>query len=134
VGLPPRSYSWPPFEKDNTAALTHGATSERRIRPLARNHRRRLLRQFGLRASEIDPAGRAYLELLSRTTAKIAFIDVWLDEHGLIRDDGSLQPCMGVYVSLVNSSTRTLSKLVEHLRVEERNPAAVLASLRKEIA
>jgi hypothetical protein len=124
------------WEKRNRAALgnelhlLHGATSERRIRPLARNHRRRLLRQFGLRASEIDPVGKAYLELLSRTTAKIALIDQWVDEHGLIRDDGSLQPCMTAYVSLTNSSRALLAKLAEHLRVEEKDPAAVLALLR----
>jgi hypothetical protein len=30
-----RQYSWPPFVKENTAALAHGAYSERRIQPLA---------------------------------------------------------------------------------------------------
>jgi len=30
-----RGYSWPPFEKGNTASLTHGARSPRMIEPLA---------------------------------------------------------------------------------------------------
>jgi len=129
-GGPARGYSWPPFEAGNEAALTHGATSERHIRPLARNHRRRLMRQMRLRAGDVDPIGRAYLEFLCRTTAKLVLIDEWLDEHGLIRDDGSLQPCMSVYVSLTNSATRTLAKLGDHLRAEERDPIAALATLR----
>src|SRR5438552_3977803 len=45
-GGPARSYSWPPFEKGHTFSTKHGATSERRIRPLARNHRRRVLRRL----------------------------------------------------------------------------------------
>jgi hypothetical protein len=119
-----------PFEPRNDAHLLHGATSERQIRPVARNHRRRLMRQIGLRVSEIDPIGRAYLEHYCRLTAKIVLLDAWVDEHGLIRDDGSLQPCMTVYATLTNSATRTLAKLAEHLRVEERDPATVLAALR----
>jgi hypothetical protein len=30
-----RGYSWPPFEPGNGAAIKHGATSRRRVQPLA---------------------------------------------------------------------------------------------------
>ena len=69
----------------NTLALRHGATSERQIQPVARNHRRRVLRQIGLSPRDLDPVGRAYLEHYCRVTAKIVLIDQWVDEHGLIR-------------------------------------------------
>jgi hypothetical protein len=35
-GGPARGYSWPPFEKGNTAAMTHGARSDRLVEPRAR--------------------------------------------------------------------------------------------------
>jgi hypothetical protein len=121
------------FADGNLAALKHGATSERQIRPLARNHRRRVLRQIGLSPRDLDAIGRAHLEHYCRTTAKIVLIDRWLDEHGLIRDDGSLQPCMRLYVSLTNSARATLARLEEHLRKREADRefdfAAALAEL-----
>jgi hypothetical protein len=40
------------FQLGNTLSLHHGATSERQIRPLARNPRRRVLRQIGIRAGD----------------------------------------------------------------------------------
>jgi hypothetical protein len=75
-GGPARGYSWPPFEPGNTASLKHGLSSERRIAPLARNHRRRLLRRIGLRAGDVDPLGRAYLDHYVRLAAKVELIDL----------------------------------------------------------
>ncbi len=104
------------FEAGNLVALRSGATSERQIRPVARAHRRRFLRQTGLRASDLDPIGRAHLELCVRSTAKLALIDAYIDEHGLIREDGSLQPCVRIYPTLLNSARSSLRALSEHLR------------------
>jgi hypothetical protein len=104
------------FQPGNAAGLRHGATSEHRIRPLARNHRRRVLRQIGLRASEVDPIGRAHLELLCRATSKIELLDRYVDEHGLVRPDGTLQPCMRVYPTLLNTARASLNALARHLR------------------
>ena len=61
-GGPARGYSWPPFEVGNEAAVRHGATSERHIRPIAARHKRRVLRQMRTRVSDLDPIGRALLE------------------------------------------------------------------------
>lgn len=118
-----RGYSRPPAGPGNVLALRHGATSERQVRPLARNHRRRVLRQIGLSPRDLDAIGRAHLEHYCRTTAKIVLIDRWIDEHGLIRDDGSLQPCMRLYVSLTNSARATLARLEQHLRSRDVDPA-----------
>ena len=95
----------PPFAEGNTAALTHGATSETRIRPVARNHRRRVLRQLGLRAGELDPLARGYLDLYSRTVAKVELLDAHFAEHGLLKADGEPQGGNEVLRrSLVNSA------------------------------
>jgi hypothetical protein len=125
-GGPARGYSWPPFEKDNTAAMRHGATSERRIGPLARNHKRRVLRQIGLRASEIDPIGKAYLEHYTRLTAKVVLIDRYLDEVGVLDEHGSPRPCMNLYTRLHGAAVQALARLERHLGPRERDPFAAL--------
>lgn len=108
-------------------ALRHGATSERQIRPLARNHRRRLLRQLRLSPRDLDPLARGYLDTYVRLTAKLDLIDAYLAEHGLIRSDGELQPVMRSYVSLANGARLALARLEEHLRTRKQDPAATLA-------
>lgn len=114
-----RGYSWPPFERGNTASLTHGATSERKIRPLARTHCRRVLRQIGLRATDLDPIGKAYLEHYCRLTAKVILIDPYVDEHGLLDEEGTPLSCMRLYVQLSNSAVAALGKLERHLAARE---------------
>jgi hypothetical protein len=125
-GSPARGYSRPPFEPGNEAALKHGATSERHIRPLAANHRRRVLRQMGLRASDLDPVGRALLEHYVRTTAKIVILDRYLDEAGLLDEHGNPRPCMTLYVRLHNTALQALGKLERHLGPREDDPFAAL--------
>src|SRR3954453_6445557 len=90
------------FEPGNEAHLVHGATSERHIRPLAANQKRRVLRQMRLRASDLNPVGRALLEHYVRLTTKLVLIDDWIERNGLLREDGSPQPCMGLYATLTN--------------------------------
>jgi hypothetical protein len=80
------------FEPRNQAALRHGAFSERQIRPRAANHRRRILRQLRLRAGDLDPIGRGYLDQYVRLQSKLELIDRYVEEHGLLRDDGEPQP------------------------------------------
>jgi hypothetical protein len=46
----------------NQNAVKHGFSSEARIRPVARTQKRRLLRQIGLAASDLDGLGRALLD------------------------------------------------------------------------
>jgi hypothetical protein len=104
------------YQPGNDDAALHGATSERQIRPVARNHRRRVLRQIGLSPRDLDAVGKAHLEHYTRTTSKIVLIDRWLDEHGVLRDDGTPQPCMRLYVQLMNTARTSLKALEEHLR------------------
>ena len=38
-------------------AVRHGATAERQYAPVARVHQRRVMRQLGLKAADLDPIG-----------------------------------------------------------------------------
>jgi hypothetical protein len=124
--LPAFAGQRPPFEKDNLAALSHGANSDRQIRPLARNQQRRFLRQVGLRASDIDPVGKAYLWHYCSLTAKVVLLDRYLDLVGLLDEQGNPRPCMALYVRLQNAAMVALGKLERHLEVREPNALEAL--------
>jgi hypothetical protein len=105
---------------------THGVSSEREIRPLARNYRRRVLRQFGVRASDLSPVAKAYIDQIVRLRTKIDLIDAYLAEHGMIRPDGNAQPVLRLYGTLENSLRLAVNRLEENLRVRKRDPRAEL--------
>lgn len=126
-----RGYSWPPAEPGNTLALKHGAFSERQIRPVAARQKRRVLRQMRTRVGDLSPVGRALLEHYCRTVAKVVLIDEWVEQNGLLRDDGTPQPCMGLYVSLMNTATRTLVRLEAHLDVRPPSLEEQLDAMRR---
>ena len=102
----------------NLNSSTHGAYSETRIRPIARNRKRRFLARAGLRASELSAVTLARLNGWARLEAKVELIDRHVNEHGLIRADGELEGVMRAYVSLENSARLALTKLEEALRAE----------------
>lgn len=104
----------------NVSALRHGATSQRQIRPVARALRRRFLRQNRLRAGDLSGIQRGYLDSWAQCQAKVELIDRYLDQRGLIREDGELQPVMKLYVSLVNSARLSLGKLEASMLQRER--------------
>lgn len=101
----------------NENALKHGAqaTKSAQIATQASVHKRRLLRQIGTRESALSPSARGYLALLARLLAKVDAVDRYLDDVGLIRDDGEPEPVLRLYVSLVNSARLTMQRLEEHL-------------------
>src|ERR1700729_2556598 len=85
MNTPARGYTWPPFEPDNRAAEKHGAHSERQWRPLAD--------QLAAEARDsapwlTRPAFQRALQAWAVTEAKVTLVDAWLDEHGLLDDDG----------------------------------------------
>jgi hypothetical protein len=117
-----------PIRPGERLALKHGATSERQIRPLARNHRRRLLRQIGTSARDLDPLGRGYLDQYARLMAKVELIDAYVDERGLLNAKGEPVPAMRLYVSLMNSARLALARLEGHLRILDRDPLVELTA------
>lgn len=117
-----------PAQPGNKLALKHGATSDAQIRPRAANHRRRFLRQKGLRLADIDPIGRGLLDLYARTASKLDLADAYIEAHGMLKPNGEPQPVMRLYVSLANSARLALVRLEAHLRTRTGDPVAALNS------
>ena len=61
----------PKARPGNSNALVHGARSPRQIAAAARAHRRRLLRNLGLKAGDLDGIGREFLRLWSQGQAEL---------------------------------------------------------------
>lgn len=104
----------------------HAVTTDDQIRPRAANHKRRLLRRIGTKASDLDPIAKGYVELLSRLLAKIEVADEFIEREGLIRADGEPQPILKVYVSLTNSARLTMQRLEGHVRGRADGPSPVI--------
>jgi hypothetical protein len=114
----------PPFAPGNKLAVRHGAHSEPVVRREARTHKRRLLRQIGLRLSDLDGVGQGYLDVWARSASKVALFDRYMDEHGLVQENGQPWGFMALYVSLLNASRLSLTRLEAHLQTR-RGPSAL---------
>jgi hypothetical protein len=78
-------YRWPPFEPGNMANLRHGATSPRKVAPIAAEIQAHILKE----APWCDqPAFAGALRSLAWTEAQIVLVTEFLDEHGVLRDPG----------------------------------------------
>jgi hypothetical protein len=107
--------------------VRHGAHSQQSVGPIAAAAKRRLLRQLGLRASDLDGPGRAYLDLWARAAAKVALLDEHFDRAGLLDADGEPVPATRIYFTAANSARLALDRLTDHLRA--RDPARPLGEL-----
>lgn len=125
-----RSLSPAEVEQRRSAGVRHGARSEGRIRPVAARLRRQVLRQLGVRVGELDPVSRGYLELYARSLAKVRLYDAWLDQHGLVDDEGNSPGFMSAYYAAVNSARLALSKLEDRLTAAGLREADDLAGLK----
>lgn len=96
--------------------LTHGARNEARVRHVATVQKRRLLRQIGLRASDLDGIGLGYLDTWARAQAKVELMDAWSNEHGWLTEDGKPPGFVAVYFAAINSARLALGRLDEHLK------------------
>src|SRR5581483_2534460 len=101
--------------------MRHGAHSERRVGSASANHRRRLLRQLGLRVGDLDPLARGYLDQYVTPRAKLDLLDAYFEEHGLLKPSGEAHGATRFYVSLANSARLSLGRFEEHLRFRKRD-------------
>jgi hypothetical protein len=134
AGLPAKSGNGTreAFAPGNEMAVLHGAFSEGHVKPVARTQRRRALRRFGIRASDLDPVGRALLAHYCALAAKAILIDAFLDEVGVVDAHGQPQPCMKVYVQLHRAALTALARLETHLDRKARSLEEQLAELRRD--
>lgn len=113
------------FERGNQLAVVHGAKSVQ-IAGRATVERRRLLRQIGLRQSDLESVGRALPVNWSRAAAALALMDDYAAREGWLKPDGEPRVLAKLYVSMLNSEWLALARLAAHLRAENRDAAGEL--------
>jgi hypothetical protein len=107
----------------------HGARSERHVTPLAANLKRNILRQIGLRASDLDAVALGHLEVYVRALSKVRLYDEWIDKHGLVDPDGSSPGFMATYFAALNSARLSLRAFEDHLKAQGGGPPSMVSIL-----
>jgi hypothetical protein len=100
---------------DLPPTLHHGARSTAVVARHARNEKRRFLRQTGLRIADLDGIALGYLDGWARAAAKVRLMDAWIQEHGLLDEDGNVPGFLPVYFTALNSARLSLARLEGHL-------------------
>jgi len=113
-------------EPGNVLALVHGAHSEAQIRPIARAQKRRLLRQIGLRANDLDGVGRALLDNYARAQGKVELLDRHFAERGFLNPDGEPSGAAKTYFVAINSARLAVARFSDHLRARDRERGSAL--------
>jgi hypothetical protein len=108
-----------------TPQILHGARSEPTVRRQATTVRRRILRQLGLRASDLSGLGMARLDTYCRAAAKVELYDLWADEHGWVTADGGSPAFVDKYFAALNSSRLALDRLEGYLKANHGKRTAV---------
>lgn len=87
--VPARGYSWPPFAPGHTLSLKHGADSPRMVQPVAES----LAADLSAHAPwTIGGQFAATVHAWAWAEAQSHLLRLWLDEHGLLDDDGEPRP------------------------------------------
>jgi hypothetical protein len=120
------------FQAGNALRLTHGARSEPTVKRVATIQKRRLLRQIGLRASDLDGLGLAFLDAWARAQAKVELMDTWFETNGFLEPvSGEPTGPVKIYFTACNTARLAASRLEAHLRAREmkiESPVGVLAA------
>ncbi len=122
MGADARGYSWPPFEVGNQAAATHGALSERQIRPLADQLARDLI---AVAPWCSQAAFAATVAAWAWSEAQSSLLRRYVDTHGLLGDDGVPIPAC----ALLDRCEARAGRLRSELGLSPRSWAALAATL-----
>lgn len=122
MGADARGYSRPPFDAGNNAAETHGATSPRKVRPLADQ----LVRDL----STVAPwcAQEAFASTVAAwawSESQTALLRAYIDECGLIDAEGRPLPAL----TMLDRCEARAARLRADLGLNPRSWAALVASL-----
>lgn len=105
---PPRGYSWPPFAEGHELSTKHGAHSPRRVEPVAEQ----VAAELVAAAPWLDQdAYRPALLALARHEARIALLERWLAEHGLLDGEGRPQPAAEFLLKVERAAADARSRL-----------------------
>lgn len=112
-----------PGNRNNGRSL---AFSEPTVTRTATVQKRRLLRQIGLRAADLDGLGLAYLDSWARAQAKVELLDRYWAERGFIdAETGTPPPAAAFYFAALNSARLSLAKLADYLKARGKAPSMV---------
>lgn len=89
MGEQARGYSWPAFPPGHTLSMRHGARSARTVRPIAEAVAAQLVEVAPWCAR---PAFHAEVEAWAWQEARCRLLREWLDEVGLLDDEGVPRP------------------------------------------
>jgi hypothetical protein len=70
---------------------------------------------MGRRASDLDAVSGVFVDLLARALAKVSLLDRYYAEAGIVREDGTAQPTLALYLSALNAARLTARQLAEHM-------------------
>jgi hypothetical protein len=104
------------LQQRRTVNLKHGARSPSQITTSARAQERRILRQLGLKASDLDGVGMALLDNWSRAQAKVQLMDAHFDAAGFLLESGEPNGAAKLYFTALNSARLSATRLSEHLK------------------
>jgi hypothetical protein len=91
---------------------------------VALTQRRRLLRNLGIRAQDLDAVGRALILNWSRAAGALALLDAYAnDAGGWLDENGEPRAFTRVYVSLLNAERLAALRLADHLRARDQGQA-----------
>jgi hypothetical protein len=103
-------------------AMTHGAYSEARTRPLAEEHRRRLRALY-----PADVASDDLLAIVSKREALIDLFGAWVADRGPVRGrTGRVEPAARELRLLLDSQERAMAALEQRRREGAATPAGAL--------
>ena len=90
AGAVPALQPWqrPPFEPGHELSTRHGAWSDRKVSPVAERYLATAVETVDYLQ---DPSYLPALSAWARTEARIELLEVWLDEHGMVDDEGKVR-------------------------------------------
>lgn len=118
-----RGYSWPPFEAGNTAAVTHGVWSARKVSPLTAELITAVQSSATRPGSTVsylaDPSYALAVKRWATLEARCELIRTWLDDRtdieagqpGDIDEDGEVRPAADLLVRLEGQAAKAAERL-----------------------
>lgn len=104
----PYQRTHPPFEPGNTVAVSHGAGSPRIVEPLASE----LVTTTVEAAPFLDqPSFHPALKAWARAEARCALLAAYLDEHGLLDEQGQPRPATKLMTQMENLALKQRARL-----------------------
>lgn len=108
MGSPARGYRWADATPGNDLALKHGAYSERRVEPIAVELAAGITT---VRPDLAEPRFVFAVRAWARAEARVANVEDWLVDRGLLGDDGDPRPATELLLKLERQAADLRARL-----------------------